>query len=224
MKITNYFAIAAIVAAPSALMAEDNVTALTHNYGADLSFGVRVDENENYEYTLTSRVHVPVYDIFGVQADLDVSENDDGFVQIGGTIHGTIDVTDYVTVGAFYGHNSFDGSTVSHQGIEGVVNFDVFEVSGIAGTLDNEVEYYMLDGNVNVFTDYTVGLRFDKIESLDVVTSVYAASHLSNGFGVEFRMQDVEDTQARTFGLTLTKALGNGARFQDAKSMIAPIS
>ena len=224
MKITNYLAIAAIVAAPTALLAEDNVTALTHNYGADLSFGARVDENENYEYTVTSRVHVPVYDVFGVQTDLDFSENGDGFVQIGGTIHGTIDVTDYVTVGAFYGQNSFDGGTVSHQGIEGVVNFDVFEVSAIAGTLEHEVKYYMLDGNVDVFTDYTVGMRFDEVESLDVVSSVYAARDLGNGFGVEFRVQDVEDTQARTFGLTLTKALGNGARFQDAKSMIAPIS
>ena len=228
MTITNYFAAAIIAVAPSALMAGDYTLVPMpheyHNYGAELSVGIRADEDSNSEVTVTSSVHLPVYGAFGVQTDLDFSENNEDFVQLGATIHGTYDVNDYVAVGAFYGQNGYNGASISHQGVEGSVDFGFMEVSGVAGLMEHQVEYYNIDGSFNVFTDYTAGLKFDHIQSLKTVTSVYASRSLGNDFDVEFRVQDVEDTQARTFGLTLTKSLGNGSKFKDAKPMIAPIS
>ena len=216
MTITNYLTAALIAVAPSALMAED------YTPGFDLSLGYAVNEDNNSETTITSRAYVPVVGGFGVQTDLDISENDGGVTTFGATLHAAYEINPDLAVGVFYGETNLENSYgFAHQGVEVTAGFNYFEVSAVAGLLDHEVQYYVLDASTGWFDNYTVGARFEEIETLDKTSSsLYVSRDLGNDFGFEVRVTDIEEVQDREIGFTFTKAIGGGAKFGDARALV----
>ena len=222
MTITNYFAAALIAVAPSALMAED------YPVGVDLSLGYAFNEDDDSETTAIGRVYAPIMGGFGVQADLDYSYNNHSYSALAATIHGTYEINSDLAVGVFYGSTDLNSEIdYDHRGVEVIAGFDYFEVSAVAGTLTGptlikpELEYYVLDASTSWFENYTVGARFDKIETLEVSSSLYVSRDLGNGYGLEARITDIEERQfGSEIGFTLTKAIGGGAKFGDARALV----
>ena len=219
MTMTNYFAAALIAVAPTALMAED------YNVGADLSLGYAFNEDDDSEATIATRVYTPIMGGFGVQTDLEITENDSGVTTFGGTLHAAYEITPDLAVGMFYGQTDFDGvGRDTFQGYEVTAGFGAFEVSAASGLINYELDYYVFDTSVGLFENYTVGARFDKFETVDMSSSLYVSRELGNGYGLEVRVTDIEEIQDRAIGFTLTKAIGGGARFGSVKPYISTMA